>query len=283
MPRYSNNKRLFVLLVSLILLTVIVTFSIKRNDITLPEKVMIDAFSWVQNVVYRPVSHLAGFIDEVQGILELYEENATLKANLRDYQTLSARLAELEHRNQQLETMLNFRQQPLTFKVHPANVTGRNPGEWNSTLTIDKGEAHGVKKEMVVIAPDGGLVGRVMSVNKFSSKVLLITDTNKMGISAVVQDTQSRAVGIVSGSSSQLGAVEMGLIDREANLQVGQKVVTSHLSDIAPPGILIGEITSFTMEESGLTKKATIKPAAKLDRLETVFIVERDQPVPQGQ
>ena len=67
----------------------------------------------------------------------------------------------------------------------------------------------------------------------------------------------------------------MGLIDREAQLKPGQKVVTSGLSDIFPAGILIGEITSSQMEDSGLTQKAKIKPAANLDRLEEVFVVER--------
>lgn len=277
-PRFGNNRRLLVLLLSLILLTVVVSYSVKeRKEITLPEKMLIDAFSWVQRVIYQPVGHIAGFIDEIKHILSLYEENAALKANMKDYATLSARLTELEQRNKQLETMLNFKNQnkPYAYNMWPANVTGRSPDKWNSSITIDKGEKDGVKKDMAVLAPDGGLVGRVMSVGKYSSTVILITDTNRMGISAMEQTT--RAVGIVSGSSSELGAVEMSLIDREANLAPGQKIVTSNFS-IFPAGILIGEITDVTMEESGLTKKAKIKPAANLDRLETVFYVERVQP-----
>ncbi|MFC4767905.1 rod shape-determining protein MreC [Effusibacillus consociatus] len=282
MPRFSTNKRLLVLLLSLIILTVVVSFSVKeRKDITWPEKVLIDVFSSVSNVVYQPVGHIAGFIDEVEHILALYEENAALKQNLRDYNTLSVRLSELEQRNKLLETALNFKDQsPYKSHMWPANVTGRSPDKWNSSITIDKGEKDGVKKDMAVIAPDGGLVGRVMSVGKYNSTVILITDTNRMGISAVVQD--SRAVGIVNGSTSELGAVEMGLIDREVNLTPGQKVVTSNLSDIYPPGILIGEITSSGMEDSGLTKKAIIKPAAKLDRLEVVFLVQRVNPTDGG-
>jgi rod shape-determining protein MreC len=273
-PRFSNNKRLLVLLLSLIVLTVVVSFTVKERKITWPEKVLIDTFSTVSKLVYQPVGHIAGFIDEVQNILALYKENAILKQNLRDYNTLSARLTEMEQRNKQLETALNFKKSsPYASKMKLANVTGRSPDKWNSSITIDLGEKDGIKPDMAVISPDGGLVGRVMSVGKYNSTVILITDTNRLGISAVVQDT--RDVGIVQGSTSKLGAVEMGLIDREAKLAAGQKVVTSNLSTIYPAGILIGEIQEWSMEESGLTKKAILKPAAKLDRLEMVFVVER--------
>ncbi|WP_018131534.1 rod shape-determining protein MreC [Effusibacillus pohliae] len=272
MPRFSNNKRLLVLLVSLIGLTVIVSFSIKREQLTWPEKLLLDAVSSVQKLIYQPVAHIAGFVDEVQQIRALYEENTILKANLRDYNMLSARLAELEQRNKQLEAALNFKEHSK-FTMFAANVTGRST-DWNSSITIDKGAKDGVRKDMAVIAPDGGLVGRVMSVADHNSTVSLITDTNGPGISAM--EVSSRAVGIVSGSSSQLGAVEMSLVNREVNLQPGQKVVTSYLSDVFPAGIPIGEIVDRAPENSGLTQKATIKPAAKLDRLEIVFVVQRE-------
>lgn len=274
MTRFFNNKRLLTLLLSLIVLVVVVSFSIKdRANITGPEKFLIDSFSWTQKVIYEPVGHISGFIDDVEHVFSLYEENSTLKANLKDYALMSTRLKEVEHRNAELEKMLNFKGLPLSYKKWPANVTGRSPDKWNSSILIDLGEKDGIKQNMAVISPDGGLVGRITEVGYSNSKVLLITDTNRMGISAVVQD--SRAVGIVSGSASELGAVEMGLIDREANLKVGQKVVTSGLSDIFPAGILIGEITGMQMEDTGLTRKAKIKPAANLDRLEEVFVVER--------
>lgn len=271
MPRFSNNKRLLVLLLCVIVLTVVVSYSVKEREATWPEKVLIDATSSVSKFFYLPVGHIAGFVDEVQHILSLYQENAALKANMRDYDTISAKLKEVEQRNKQLEEALTFKQH-TQFKMWPANVTGRSP-DWISSITIDKGQKDGVKKDMAVIAPDGGLVGRVMSVGTYNSTVILITNTNRLGISAMEQDT--RAVGFVSGSTSERGAVEMGLVDREAKLQAGQKVVTSNLSTIFPPGILIGEIKTFGIEDSGLTQKAIIKPAAKLDRLEVVFFVER--------
>jgi rod shape-determining protein MreC len=271
--RFFNNKRLLTLLLSLIVLVVLVSFSIKEREvITWPEKVLIDTFSSIQKFVYRPVGHISGFIDEIQHIRALYDENAQLKANLKEYAMLSTRLQELEQRNAQLEKMLQLKP-PNISQRWAANVTGRSPDKWNSSILIDVGEKDGIRKSMAVISPDGGLVGRVTEVGYANSKVLLITDTNRMGISAVVQET--RAVGIVSGSSNDPGAVEIGLIDREAQLKSGQKVVTSGLSDIFPAGILIGEITEYQMEDSGLTQKAKIKPAANMNRLEEVFVVQR--------
>lgn len=273
MTRFFNNKRLLTLLLSLIVLVVLVSFSIKeRERITWPEKVLIDTFSSIQKFLYQPVGHIAGFIDEIQHLRALYDENAQLKANLKEYAILSTRLQELEQRNAQLEKMLQLKT-PNVSQRWAANVTGRSPDKWNSSILIDVGEKDGIKKNMAVVSPDGGLVGRVTEVGYANSKVLLITDTNRMGISAVVQET--RAVGIVSGSSSDSGSVEIGLIDREAELKKGQKVVTSGLSDIFPAGILIGEITDYQMEDSGLTKKAKIKPAANMNRLEEVFVVQR--------
>lgn len=278
MTRLFTNRRLLALLFSIIVLAGLVSLTIKdRNKITWPEKLVLDSVSWMQHLLYVPVAHLSGYFEDIQQITSIYQENQLLKKNMINYASMNSHLTELEKENQRLRTMLDFKSKTTDYKMWPANVTGRSLDRWNSTITIDKGQKDGVIKDMAVISGDGGLIGRVSAVGTFSSEVVLITDSNKSGISARVQE--SDAVGIVTGSTNQFGGVEMGLIDREAKIEKGNHVVTSGLSDLFPKGIMIGTVTDISVDETGLMQSVKIKPAANLNNLQEVFVVQRvDQP-----
>jgi rod shape-determining protein MreC len=273
--RLFNTKRLLVLLVSLILLTMLVSVTIKeRESATWPEQFLVDTFSWIQNLINKPALKTAGLFEDIRKLKDVYQENEQLKESLAKYQGLQVKVNELEAENARLREALSFKEKADSYRTWVANVTGHSPNEWNSTITIDKGQKDGIQKNMAVVTTEGGLIGRVIEVESFSSKVLLITDTEKVGISALVQNGNNRAFGIVTGGSTP-GTVEMSLIDRDANIQKGQKVVTSGLSDMFPKGLLIGEVTDVSFDETGLTKIAKIKPAADINHLEEVMVVER--------
>lgn len=277
MSRLFNNKRLLTLLVSLILLTVLVSLTIKeRPQATWPEQLLLDTYSWVQGLINKPAVKAAGLFENIRHLRNVYQENETLKAKLAQYDSLSVRVNELEAENARLREALAFKEKATSYKTWVANVTGHSPNEWNSTITIDRGAKDGISNNMAVVTNQGGLIGRVIAVAPFSAKVLLITDTEKVGISALVQNGNQRDFGIVTGGATP-GTVEMSLIDRNANIAKGQKVITSGLSDIFPKGLLIGEITDVTYDETGLTKIAKIKPAADINHLEEVMVVERTE------
>jgi rod shape-determining protein MreC len=278
--RLITNRRLFILLASLILLLVVAGLTLRGQDrgASWPEKVVVDVQNTVGSWIYRPVSKLTAFLGDIHNLHEMYVENAQLKSEMQNYSALKAQLQDAESENKRLSAMLGFKQSHAgQMKLLPAHVIGRSPTQWSNELTIDAGESEGVHSNMAVIAADGSLVGRVAEAFQHSSKVILITDTQVGdGVSASVQNgTSNPPFGIVVGSAVESGKLEMSFLSPVAQVAEGQTVVTSGLSDIFPKGLVIGKVVKVTAGLQGLTQSALIQPAADMDYLQEVFVVQQ--------
>ncbi|MCF8563554.1 rod shape-determining protein MreC [Alicyclobacillus tolerans] len=278
MSRLLTNRRLFILLASFILLTAIAGLTLRGSGrgATWPERAIMDTENAIGGLFYRPVSAVTGFLQGIHDLHQMYVENAQLKSELQNYSALKVELQSAQAQNAQLNKMLGFKQTGgKSMPLVPAHVVGRDPSKWNSDITIDVGHANGVHTNMAVISTDGSLVGRVAQAAQYSSKVTLITDTQVGdGVSAMVQNgTATQPYGIVVGSTTESGSLEMQFLSPVAQLNPGQSVVTSGLSDVYPKGLLIGTVVSVKTGQQGLTKSAVIHPAADLNYLEDVFVV----------
>lgn len=198
----------------------------------------------------------------------LAEENRKLKGKIRDLSLENQQLKEYREEAQRLETILAFRDYTPDYRLLGARVVARSPNYWNDTIIIDRGSADGVKKDMVVITPEG-LVGRILNVQAKTSEVLLIT-SRESGVGTVVQET--RAPGIVNGGGDS-GHLIMSNIPYFVNISPGEQVVTSGLGSIFPPGIPVGRVMEVKKEQSGLTHTAVLQPNADLQRLQEVLVV----------
>ncbi|PWK06264.1 rod shape-determining protein MreC [Tumebacillus permanentifrigoris] len=282
MTRFFTSKRLMVLLASFILLAALVGLTLReRENPTWPEKMLIDAFGWMQGAVYAPVQHVAGFFEDMQHIKQLYEENAKLKANLNDYSSMRVRIQGLEQENKRLKEDLGLKSNSVSdLQLIAANVIGRSPSTWNSEVTLDVGTKDGVQKNMAVITANHGLVGRIYEVTPYHAKVLLITDKGKMGISAKVTSDEL-GYGILNGSSVDVSQTSKPMLEMSGiklgaeKVKLGDSVVTSNVSDIFPPGLIIGKITSIENDKLGLTKIAQVEPAANLNNMDFLYVVNQ--------
>ncbi|TCP59672.1 rod shape-determining protein MreC [Tumebacillus sp. BK434] len=285
MTRFFTSKRMMALLASFILLAALVGLTLReREKPTWPEAFLIDAFGWVQGVIYAPVHHVADFFEQIQNIKALYEENAKLKQNLNDYSSMAIQVEVLQRENKKLkDDLYKLKDISGQFDLVSANVVGRSPSSWNKEITIDVGSKNGVEKDMAVITANKGLVGRVYEVTPYHSKVLLLTDKERMGISAKVlnNDEKNIAYGIVSGATNDLShtdkvRVEMTGITLDTKVEKGQNVVTSGLAyTLFPANLYIGKIASVTEDKLGLTQTAEIEPAASLGSLEFLYVVKK--------
>ncbi len=133
---------------------------------------------------------------------------------------------------------------------------------------------------MNVIA-DGGLVGIVESVGPNWSKVKSVIADNS-NVSGTVLATGDLLM--VSGDlqAMERGVIRFGqLVDSESNVAVGDKVVTSDISSLFLPDILIGYIDQIDMDANNLTKSGFITPAVDFEHLsEVLVILELKQTIP---
>ncbi|MHB8154965.1 MAG: rod shape-determining protein MreC [Candidatus Omnitrophota bacterium] len=175
-------------------------------------------------------------------------------------------LREVAQENARLKNLFNFKQKSPLHLV-AARVIGRAIDSWSSSVVIDKGRYNGIKPGMAVISPQG-LVGSITESMDNTSKVLLINDPNQ-GIYCIVQ--RSRQEGLVSGT---LGSnLIMRYLPDEAQIIVGDIIITSELSQIYPKGLLLGQVVNIGREFSGLNRYALVKPIVDLSSIEEVLVI----------
>ena len=206
---------------------------------------------------------------------QLIQENNLLKAQSSTNQMELLRLKELEDENRRLRQALNF-QQSAPWKLKLARVIAREPSNWWRMIIIDAGSAAGVKPNQPVMATLGEavLVGRVLEVSKWKSKVVLMGDPNCL-VSAVVSETRSSGV-IQPMEASSLDPTSVRLSYLSAGqepLLPGYRVYTSGMGSMFPAGLYIGTIIESVEGEYGLQKEARVRLAVDANLLEEVWIL----------
>ena len=206
---------------------------------------------------------------ELKKILYYHRTFNEYKRLKKEEDTLKARLVGLEEvvqENARLEKLLEFKRQ-LVYSTVTASVIGRNPSFWNSSLIIDRGRSDGVGIGMPVVNALG-VIGKIAEVNGHSSKVLLLTDP-QFSVAALVQRT--RETGIVSGTLE--GICRMRYVQGNAQVQVGDSVITSKLSSSFPEGLIIGDIIRVVEDPRTGSVECIIQPAVSFSQLEEVLVI----------
>ncbi|WP_352399905.1 rod shape-determining protein MreC [Anaerotignum sp.] len=219
--------------------------------------------SWVENTA-----------SSAQDKTKLLEENAKLKEEVAKLQDENKRLEQYEKENEALSSLLKISQKYPNYKSTGTNIIAKNPGIWYDTFTINKGTSHGVSANMILIAP-GGVVGKILESGNNYSKSQSILDSR----SAVpAMSLRTGDLGVVKGDYSLMndGLCKMEYIDGEAQIAVGDEIVTSHLSEVYPEGLSIGKVIKIETDTNGLTKYAVIEPFVDLKHLDTLLVIDKN-------
>ncbi len=198
-----------------------------------------------------------------QQIDAISTENARLRATMQLMQ-------DLQEDNRKLRNALNYRNRSV-FRLIPARIISRNAATWWNTAILNRGFQDGLETDMPVLT-ETGLVGKITTVAKDISTVLLLTDENCKVASAI---EGSREKGIVTGprvSSTAAPLLELNFLSKDAKIQPGSRVYTAGVSGgIFPSGILVGTVKDFQPRD--LDGQARIEPAVDLSHVEDVFVV----------
>lgn len=277
MPPFFSNKKLIILLSSLILLVALLGYSLRERKLTWPEQFVNDTVGWFEFVFNRPAQYVAGFFENIQQIENVYQENKILKSHLDQFAEVSVQKQILERENKQLKQLLNLDKDPsLTdYKKHVAVVIDRSFDQWNQLISVNKGAQAGIKPGMAVITANGGFIGKVEHVSQFTSNIALISDlTQNTQISANVVTKDNPVFGMIEGYDPKQKMLLMKKMPIDAKIKKGQEVYTSGLGNVFPKGLVIGKIASVTPDQYGLTLTAYVQPTADLYNLDHVVIVE---------
>lgn len=275
MPQFFLNKRLIILLISIIVLVALVGFSLRdRENASWPEQFVKDVVGFGENIISKPVSFVANVTGNVSSLKNTYKENEELKKRLEKVAQLESDVADLEKENKDLKSTLKIPASIRDYKSINASVISRNPNNWNDQVELDKGTNDGVKPDMAVVTP-AGLIGKVTTAGAKSSTVELVSSVDvKNRVSASVQG-KDRAFGIINGYNADSKLLELTQLPYDMTFKKGQKVVTSGLGGKFPAGIYIGTIQKVETDKMGLSQTASLKTGADLYDLNHVIVLDR--------
>ena len=261
----------------LLLVLITVVASGKQLNATLLESAIGVVVTPFQDLTTGISSWVDETITEYRNKTDLKEENTELKNQIASLLEENRRLAMYESENAKLSALLKIAQRYPTYESIGATIIAKDPGVWYDGFTIDKGTTSDVSANMVLIAPEG-LVGKVLESGMTFSKAQSILDSRS---SVPAMSTRTGDLGVVKGNYtlSADGLCMMEYIDAQAEIMVGDEIVTSHLSDIYPAGLPIGKVLELETDTSGLTKYAVIQPYVDLKHLDTILVIDKSSAV----
>lgn len=122
------------------------------------------------------------------------------------------------------------------------------------------------------------MIGRVVEVNRTSSKVEMLSTANKSSdrIAAAVETKGEKEVnGIITGYDEKTGDLILGELNTDTAIKKGDEVVTSGLGGMTPKGLLIGKVASVKKDDYGLANTVYLDPAANLNDVTVVTVISR--------
>ncbi|MFC3211823.1 rod shape-determining protein MreC [Planomicrobium okeanokoites] len=284
MSRFFSNKRLILLMLGVILLVALISYSLRdRDNVSFPEQIIKDTVGAGQSLFSGPAHFVTGIFDNVDSLLNTYKENQHLKGRLEEFAAVKAEVTDLRSENDQLKEIVGKEADLRDYNPIQATVIARNPDQWEEKVILNKGESDGVMENMAVMTAQG-LIGKVTLVTATTSTVELISTQNpNYRVSSMVIGGEEGVFGLIEGYDAERRELLLKRIDAQIELEVGQQVVSSGLGGIFPKGLIIGEITEITIDEFGLTKLAYVKPSADFTLLNHVMIADREMPETKGE
>ncbi len=220
-----------------------------------------DLVSPIVDLLVVPARAIASVYDYFGEIKEVYKDNQNLREENKKLLNLYDKMKVLEVENKLLANLLNYVSPPEARYI-TARIIAEEGDAFSHSVIAYTGNSNAIKKGQVALS-DRGVVGRIDKVGNMYSKILLITDINSR-IPVMVE--KNRVRGILAGDNTSIP--KMVFIPLDAELNIGDRIITSGVAGVFPSGLPVGQIAS--VEKNNVT----VKPYSNLNSLEYVRIVD---------
>lgn len=171
-----------------------------------------------------------------------------------------------------LEQLYELDEEYTDYPKVAARIISKDPGNWYDTFMINRGSNDGIRVDNNVIAGKG-LVGIVTEVGSNWATVRSIIDDSS-NVSAMTVSTDD--ICVVEGDLELIDEGKLRfsqLYDREDKVSVGERIVTSNISDKYVEGLFIGYVSEIELDTNNLTKTGTLVTPVDFQHLKDVFVI----------
>lgn len=268
MPAKFTSRKIFKVLI-ICIITILLIFWNPNNFFSGVRSFFVGITLPVQKFFSAGASKTYSFGEAISSIGKIKKENKILmEENLR-LKAQNVKFTDVMKENEDLRNQLKISAQK-EFDLESARIIGKDIYNNNSWILIDKGRRNGLEKGMSVIVADGVLVGKIDEVLESTARVIFITE-RLMNIN--VETVETGAVGVAKGDYG-LG-LTMDLVLQTDSLKIGDRVITSDISQDVPRGLLVGEIKEINSGENELFQKAIIALPVDFFKLRFVFVIKK--------
>ena len=171
-----------------------------------------------------------------------------------------------------LEELYNLDEEYADYPKVAARIISKDPGNWYDTFMINKGSKDGIRVDNNVVAGKG-LVGIVTEVGSNWATVRSIIDDSS-NVSAMTVGTSDTCM--VEGDLELIDEGKLRftqLYDKDDKVTVGERVVTSNISENYVEGLFIGYVSDIELSTNNLTKTGTLVTPVDFQHLKDVFVI----------
>ena len=256
------------------------TFFLKNREGTAVEHAAGAVAAPAVGTVHRATSSVKDFFLRLFALRDVDKEYEQLKTKVAALQMENWMMVDLQKEVENLNKLANFTSANSQFSYLPARAIGKEPGSWFLDITLDRGSADGVEKDMNVITQDG-LVGRIVEVGPNWCKVMTLLD-RQSSVSIMIE--RNRGLGLVKGPG------DPGVSDPKCNVEYlnsdvevvpGDQVITSDFGGIFQKGIPVGKITEVSRDANN--PYALLTPAVNFATIENVLIIKGGRKIPTAE
>jgi rod shape-determining protein MreC len=243
----------------------VLTLQVKKGRFTFMEKPVLALSGLVERIIIWPYHTIVSLGKGYIFLVGTHQENLRMSAEMERLLLENAVMNELLIENGRFREILDFKQlHPLSGVV--AQVIARDSSPASSTITINKGADHGVRKDMAVIISTG-VVGRIQMSLAGTAKVLLLNDP---GSAVAVRVMRNREEGLLEG---KLVNCALKYVSFYADIQEGDLLITSGLDGIYPKGHPVATVVKVRKHEASAFQSVVALPAVRFSRLEEVLVL----------
>ena len=232
--------------------------------------------SYQGSIWFSSANAVAGKLYETTSAVESYFQLSKVNTELTQRNLyLEQRLCKLEKEKSDsvadstMENSLLLKSlQP--YRLIPAQVVNMKWGRKDNLLTIDKGEADGIKKDMGVVCGTG-IVGIVYLTSAHYSIVIPVLNSQS-NISCVIQGRGY--FGYLHWTGGDISEAYVDDVPRHAHFKLYENVVTSGYSSVFPAGIMVGKILHVYNSADQMSYRLRVKLSTDFGRLRDVCVVD---------
>ena len=215
---------------------------------------------------------MTGVQDSFQEKEDLIQKNKELQTTVDTLTEQNNVLLQDQAELARLEQLYELDEEYTDYPKVAARIISKDPGNWYDTFMINRGSNDGIRVDNNVIAGKG-LVGIVTEVGSNWATVRSIIDDSS-NVSAMTVSTDD--ICVVEGNLELIDEGKLRfsqLYDREDKVSVGERIVTSNISDKYVEGLFIGYVSEIELDTNNLTKTGTLVTPVDFQHLKDVFVI----------